>query len=328
MAAPSFEKAVKKEGKLRMAIAGVPGGGKTWTGLLWACYLAKLEGGKAFGICTENGTMRKYSDEHDFMVCELGQDEADPEPFHPQNYIDAIKAAEKAGAKVILIDSGTHEWTGAGGVLSIASGKFGGWKVASPLHDKFLLALLRSKAHIIITMRSKMEYSSETNDKGKQVVTKLGLNPQQRDGMEYEFDIFGDFDKNNTFTVTKSRCKTVRVGSYERPGVDIIDKLSAWLGSGESEEDRDARLAASRGAADSFRVRFSRVVTVDDLKAIATDIAACSLTPEDRTAIRKDYQNVGAAIKDGSWRPLGAPLVNEDGTVDPHYSAPVSEEVE
>jgi hypothetical protein len=41
---------------------------------------------------------------------------------------------------------------------------------------------------------------------GKTVPRKVGLAPVMRDGIEYEFDVFGDMDQEHTLVITKTRC--------------------------------------------------------------------------------------------------------------------------
>ena len=38
-------------------------------------------------------------------------------PFSPERYIEAFDDAKAAGAEVIVVDSGSHEWQDIGGVL-------------------------------------------------------------------------------------------------------------------------------------------------------------------------------------------------------------------
>ena len=62
----NFKKATKKQAKLRLALFGVSGSGKTYSAL----RLAKGLGGSIAVIDTENHTACKYSDRFDFDVCE------------------------------------------------------------------------------------------------------------------------------------------------------------------------------------------------------------------------------------------------------------------
>jgi hypothetical protein len=228
----AFQKATKKQSKLRMAIDGPSGSGKTFTGLTFACALAN--GGRVAVIDTERGSASKYADMFDFDVLELDN-------YHPQQYIDGIQAAEDAGYDVILIDSLSHAWEGEGGVLDLhdqATKRTGGnnswaaWKDITPIHRNLVDAMLQSKCHVIVTMRSKMEYVQGADDKGKAIIKKVGMAPVQRQGMEYEFDIVADMDTDHNMIVSKSRCFAVADAVVSKPTAAWFQAVKTWLTDG------------------------------------------------------------------------------------------------
>src|SRR5687767_9200516 len=100
-----FSKAQRKQAKLRLAIAGPAGSGKTWGAL----EIARGLGGRIAVIDTERGSASLYSERVEFDSLDLGP------PFTSERYIEAIRSAEKAGYDILLIDSITHEWNGSGG---------------------------------------------------------------------------------------------------------------------------------------------------------------------------------------------------------------------
>src|SRR5690242_14701502 len=91
------------------------GCGKTYSSLLLARGLVGPHG-QIVMIDTESGRGSLYSDvlPGGYDVLELR------EPFSPMRYIEAIQAVEKSGAAVGVLDSGSHEWEGLGGVLDMA----------------------------------------------------------------------------------------------------------------------------------------------------------------------------------------------------------------
>jgi hypothetical protein len=217
-----FRKATKQQSRLRMAITGPTGSGKTYTAL----NIAKCLGGRVAVIDTENGSASLYSDDFDFDVMEL------VDSFHPANYVAAIKAAAAAGYDVCIVDSLTHAWTGKGGVLEIASGKFTGWKDARPAHEQLVncLVSMRQRMHVIATMRSAMEHVQETDERtGKQVVRKIGMEAKQDKDMSYEFDVQGEMDHQHMMTIGKTRCKALDGKSFYHPGKDVADIVKDWL---------------------------------------------------------------------------------------------------
>lgn len=228
-----FQKATRKQAKARIAIDGPAGSGKTYTSLIAATVLAN--GGKIAVIDTERGSASLYADEFDFDVLEL-------ENYNPKNYISAIDEAEKAGYSVIVIDSLSHAWEGEGGILDMhdaatkrqkTENSYTAWKDVTPVHREFVDRMLQSKAHIVATMRAKMEYSQEKNGEGKTVIRKIGLAPVQRAGTEYEFTVVCDMDVDHSLSVSKSRCKPIADKVVSHPDKRFFEILNNWLNSGE-----------------------------------------------------------------------------------------------
>lgn len=230
----TFEKATKKKLKARVAIDGPSGSGKTYTALIAATALA--QGGKIAVIDTERGSASLYSDKFDFDVLELTT-------FSPAVYTQAIKAAEKAGYEVIVIDSLSHAWEGEGGALDMADAatarmrsqnSYVAWREVTPVHREMVDTMLQSPAHIVATMRSKMEYVMERDAKsGKTLINKVGLAPIQRSGMEYEFTLVADMDLSNRLVVSKSRYEPYTGKTQIKPGIDFFQPFAEWLSRGE-----------------------------------------------------------------------------------------------
>lgn len=232
--ASMFKKAVKTACKLRLAIPGPSGAGKTYTSLL----LAKVLGKKIAVIDTERGSASKYAHEFDFDVLEL-----EP-PYHPERFMAAIKAAEAEGYDVCIVDSLSHAWNGQGGILEIvdeearkspSGNTFNAWKKGTPLYNKFVDCLLGCRMHLIGTMRSKSEYVVEQNAKGKSSPKKVGTAPVQRDGFEYEFDIIMEMNLENEGNITKTRCSAINGRLISKPGEDLAGIIKSWLEDGAPE---------------------------------------------------------------------------------------------
>jgi hypothetical protein len=232
-----FTKAERKKIKLKIAITGPSGAGKTYSAL----RLAKGLGGKMALIDTENGSASLYSENFEFDTMELGP------PFTSQKYIDAINAAVKAGYDVLIIDSITHQWKADGGILSRkeqvdarGGNSFSNWSKFTPEHDKFISVIAHSDIHIIATMRSKQEYSMGEGDKGKTKVQKLGTAPVQREGMEYEFTTVFDVAMNHEAETSKDRTGLFK-GFFqvtERTGEVLRD----WLAKATVQEAKKPTL--------------------------------------------------------------------------------------
>ena len=103
------------------------------------------------------------------------------ETCHPQRYIAAIGEAAAAGYDVLIIDSLSHAWMGKDGALELvdkaakrnpAGNAFAAWRDVTPLHNQLVDALLAAPLHLIVTLRSKMEYVQEKDERGKTVIRK------------------------------------------------------------------------------------------------------------------------------------------------------------
>lgn len=200
-----LQKATRKKTKLRLNISGPAGSGKTYSALLMAYGLVG-NWEKIAVIDTENGSASLYEHLGAFNTIDLAP------PFSPERYIQAIDTCIAAGIECIIIDSSTHEWSGAGGCLEIndalAKAKFKGntwsaWSETTPRHDRFVNKVLQSPVHIITCTRSKME-TVLTDDRK---VKKVGMKDMQRDGWEYELTVSLQLDRD-THTATASKDRT------------------------------------------------------------------------------------------------------------------------
>lgn len=242
-----FQKATKTKSKLRLALVGPSGGGKTYTALSIASGLGK----RIAVVDTERGSASKYAGKFEFDVLE-------PATFEPQQYIDALHAAAEGGYDVVVIDSLSHAWMGKGGALeqvdnaakrSQSKNSFGAWREVTPQHNAMVDAIISAPLHIIATMRSKTEYVLETNERGKQVPRKIGIQPVQRDGLEYEFDVVADLEiENNDLIVGKTRCDELHGKVFRKAGKDVADILLGWLNDGT---EKAAAPAAPLGNGDA-----------------------------------------------------------------------------
>ena len=229
----AFRKAERKQAKLRLAITGPAGSGKTYSALLIAFGI----GGRIAMIDTENGSGDLYANLGEYDICSLSA------PYDVRRYIQLIHEAEQAGYGTIIIDSLSHAWSGEGGLLDLqskvaASSKSGNsytaWRQVTPLHNRLIDAILGSSCHIIATMRSKTEYLQTENERGYKEIRKVGLAPVQREGMDYEFGTVFDLTTNHTATVSKDRTGLFD-GSVFTITRDTGKTLLQWLENAPAE---------------------------------------------------------------------------------------------
>src|SRR5437868_12471453 len=224
-----FRKAVKYDAKLRFGVCGPSGSGKTYTLLRLSTEL----GGPVALIDTERGSASKYADIFEFDVLEL-------ESYDPQRLIEIIDYGASNGYRVLCIDSLSHFWIGKDGELDKVDraarrmqtpNSFAAWKEVTPLHNALIDKIVSAPLHILASMRAKTEWILDRDERtGKTVPRKVGLAPVMRDGIEYEFDVCGDMDQDNTLLITKSRCPKLAGGVFPKPGKELADLLKEWLG--------------------------------------------------------------------------------------------------
>ncbi len=279
-----FTKATKKQARLRLALIGPSGSGKTYTSL----ELASRLGARVAVIDSERGSASKYAGPglFEFDVLELSS-------FSPTNYVKAIQAAEAEGYDVIVVDSLSHAWIGREGALeqvdrvvkrSQSGSSFNAWREVTPMHNALVDAIIRSKCHIIATMRAKTEYVLEKDKTGKTAPRKVGLAPVQRDSIEFEFDVVGDMTVDNDLLITKTRCPALTGGVFSKPGEDVAAILLNWLGQGApadkpedlpqtSPEPWIPAPGASAVAQNDYAAQIHGAQSIESLKTISADIA-------------------------------------------------------
>ena len=253
----SFKKAVKQERKLRLAFCGPAGSGKTLTAL----RVAKGLGGRIGVIDTEQGSAAIYADEFDFDQLVL-------DSFAPKTYVEALKTAE-GEFDVVIIDSLSHAWVGKDGALAMvdkanSSGRGGGfnaWRNVTPQQNDMVTAILTAPFHVISTMRSKMDYIQEQNEKGKTIIRKVGMAPVQRDGLEYEFDIVGDIDQTHTLTISKTRYAKLADEVITKPTEALGEQIAGWLQGAPMpapDEDEESSVQGAPVPPDAFEEEYRR----------------------------------------------------------------------
>jgi len=239
-----FKKAERKSAKLRAALCGTSGSGKTYSALLLARGLAGPSG-KIAVIDTERGSASLYADVTDFDVAELTP------PYSPARYKALITAAAQS-YDVLVIDSLSHAWSAEGGVLDMhdkatmsnkGGNSYTAWRDVTPQHNQLVDAILSCPCHVITTMRSKTAYELQDNGNGKKTPVKIGLAPIQRDGMEYEFTLVLDVSVSNHIASSSKDRTQLWDGRNDRITLAHGVELREWLESGKPLPTVDEWLA-------------------------------------------------------------------------------------
>ena len=301
-----IKKAVKSAAKLRMAVFGPSGAGKTMTSLRVAHGL----GGKVGVIDTERGSASKYSDRWPFDVIELDDHDI-------RKYTGAIRAFADAGYDVLVVDSLTHAWdwllafVDKLGATKYRGNKWSAWSEATPMQQALIDAILSYPGHVIATMRAKTEWAQETDDRGKTKPVRIGMGPKQREGVEYEFDLLLELNTENVGRFIKDRTGRYQDVVVEKPGEDLGRELAAWLSDGAPAQAQPATAPRDAGTAAPLELgqqsgEPTGPATAAQRKAIAAALKPHKLTPEEAQSVVEAA--VGRSLPDGS-----ASLTLEEG---------------
>ncbi len=238
----------RKKAKIKMALQGSSGSGKTMSALLLANGLSNGNYSKVAVIDSENGSADLYAHLGKYNVLTLKP------PFTPENYIKAIEVCERAGMEVIIIDSISQSWEE---LLeyhsSLAGNSFTNWAKVTPRQNAFVDKILQADAHIIATMRTKQDYVLNQKD-GKFIPEKVGLKAVQRNDLDYEFTLVFDVDIKHFAVSSKDR-----TGLFMGKPEFIINshtgkKILEWCNSGTNLQD--------------VREKIQNTTTVEDLRVL------------------------------------------------------------
>lgn len=285
-----FQKAVRSRRRLKAAIDGPSGAGKTYSTLRLAFSLVEAGlGSRVAVVDTENDSASLYAGEApDGRPWEF--DTLNLKEFGPDRFVSALEVAFKGGYDVVVVDSLSHAWVGDGGALDLVDkkggNKFAAWKDVTPLHRRMVDAIVRAPAHVLVTMRSKTEYVLEDDERGKKVPRKIGVAPVQREGMEYEFDVYASTDWSHQLKVTKSRCPVMQDMTGVKVGPAFWRPLFDWLASAApspvAQPDpepvkgppADGPGASPEAVRDDFLAGIRQAATAADLSRVGAEIKA------------------------------------------------------
>lgn len=281
----------RQQAKPLIGLYAESGCGKTYSSLL----LARGFSGPSGKICmieTESGRGESYANPAEYP--EIGGYDVLPlrEPFSPKAYGEAIGEVERAGYDCLVIDSASHEWEGAGGVLSMAAqnqeaGKRGPivWQQPKMDHQKhFMLRFMQTPIPLVIlNMRAKYPMEEVVKNGKKEWTRSESLDPKQSEDILFEMFVHGWIGKDHSFHPTKITAKSLAsVFADGKPlTLDTGRALAQWASGSpqpaapETNEQKTKRIAkeivaaiqacSSLGELENVRHDFER--DVEDIKA-------------------------------------------------------------
>lgn len=243
----TFKPATRQAVKLKIGIDGPSGSGKT-EGML-ALLTGITNGGKIAVADTENESASYFSDRYQFDTVAVPNADADV-------LVEVIRAAVAGGYDALGIDSGSHAWLAilnakdANTLANPSQNHWAAWGKTEfgPKWERFMATILKAPIHIVMTMRSKQAYEQVENN-GKKTIVKLGLQPQVRDGAEYELGLVFSVNMAHMAEASKDRTHLFPPGTL----VDLCDakvhrSLVNWMNT-ETPATHEAQVALSELAA-------------------------------------------------------------------------------
>lgn len=328
-----FRKAKAEQAALKMGLYGPAGSGKTFTALLLAEGLAKLDGKRVAYIDTERGT--------DFY-CQAVKDRAvHPEAFdfdaiYTRSIYEVLSEIRTFNAEthsVIVLDSVTHLWEAAiasfnGKLTSIGTIPMHAWgKIKKPYKDLMGL-LLASPAHFIICGRQKTLYEEDETGELK----SAGVTMRSEGETPYEPHILIRMEgirpkKTNEVATIVAYAEKDRTGvlagrSFINPTFDMLCKpllpllgrVQASLPSGDetAAADAEAQSNSERERTElsgrllrelQARIALAGTEGQPSLKEISKQITPqlkAQMLPADVASLREAYQTREAEIGKGA----------------------------
>lgn len=289
---------------LVVGIFGPTGSGKTYSALRVAAGIQRVCAGDTFVIDTESGRALHYAEHFEKMAGRKFRHVSFPPPHGSLDYMAAVQHCVAKGATTVVIDSGSHEHEGEGGVLELHAeetkrlaaawrvsedvAKISAWNVPKSQRRRFINTVLQLKCNVIVCLRAKEKLLVQT---GKKPESK-GWMPICGDELAYEMAIMPlllpgsrgvptwESEKIGEHEMIKlpEQFLSLAKGAHGKPlDEDFGEALARWAAGGEVT--RAAELRAAIRAAENPA----------DLEVIAKQIAEAK---EKRTVSPPEYKEI------------------------------------
>lgn len=273
----AFEPAVRENVPLLIGLTGPSGGGKTYSALRLATGIQTVIGGDIYAIDTEANRMKHYADKFKFKHNKF------QEPFGSLDYLAAIRTAATAGARIIIVDSMSHEHEGPGGMLDYQAREFErlgsrdavkmlAWQKPKAARQALLNGILQIPANFIFCFRAKEKIKivrREVDGKTKTEIVPQGFMPIAGEEFVFEMTVNclllphadgvptwqSDEPGERMMMKLPEQFRTV-FAERRALSEDIGRELAAWAAGGAPKPavDEVAVLAAARLAATNGRL--------------------------------------------------------------------------
>ncbi len=190
--------AVRESVPLLVGLMGPSGSGKTFSALRLATGIQAVVGGDIYGVDSEARRMLHYADRFRRPDGSPGFKHVQFDaPFGSLDYLAAIRYCASQGAKIIIVDSMSHEHEGPGGLLDCQAREFErmefkeakkmlSWQKPKAARQAMLNGILQIPANFIFCFRAKEKVKMAKDDRGKQIVVPQGFMPIAGEELVYE----------------------------------------------------------------------------------------------------------------------------------------------
>lgn len=253
-----FRKAQPQQARLKVGLYGKQGSGKTLTSLLWAEFLAKLDGKRIAYIDTESGT--------DFYCQSIPERSCHPEAFDfdrivTRSIMEAAEAAESLDTSVygvLVVDSVTHLWEAAREAYTGKRMKNGeipvyAWGDIKRPYKRLMAAFLNGNYHAIVCGREGVQMENDDDGVAQVVGTKMKAEGET----PYEPHVLGrmvpEREPDGTYRVAvffeKDRSGILSGKTFYEPNADVIKPLMRYLGAPMQGVIESPEVTAAKDAA-------------------------------------------------------------------------------
>lgn len=191
--------AIREATPLLVGLVGPSGSGKTFSALRLATGIQQVSGGEIWCVDTEARRALHYADQFKFRHLQFKA------PFSPLDYLAAIEHCANKGAKIIIVDSASHEHEGPGGVLEmhgaeldrLAGNDYGkrermnllAWQKPKSERRRLLNSILQMPINFIFCFRAKDKTKPGKDPNGKSIMISLGWMPIAGEEFVYEMTL-------------------------------------------------------------------------------------------------------------------------------------------
>lgn len=226
-----LQKAKREKVKIKMALQGSSGSGKTMSSILLSKGLANGDLSSVAIVDCESGSSNLYANLGGYNVLNL-----EP-PYTPKKYIEAIDVCINSGMEVVVLDGISNCWKYLLNFHATLPGNsFVNWGKVKKMQDALVDKILQSPIHIIATMRSKQSYVLNLIN-GKYVPEKVGLKAIQQNEIQFEFDLVFDINIKHLASVSKNRTNLFQTNQEFKISETTGRLLLNWCNSPNENKD-------------------------------------------------------------------------------------------